>query len=88
MGQCLNRKIDKIETMKQEVNAWQQDRNNKEATIKWQFTNDKARIKLKRLYHTSTVMYGFSCRHKNKLYSWLPAFMIGSGPIFQGLFIV
>ena len=52
MGQCLNRRIDKIETMKQEVNAWEQDRNNKEATIKWQFTNDKARIKLKRLYPT------------------------------------
>jgi hypothetical protein len=52
MGQCLNRRIDKIETMKQEVQAWQQDRNNREATIKWQFTNDKARIKLKRLYPT------------------------------------
>jgi hypothetical protein len=52
MGQCLNRRIDKIETMKQEVNAWEQDRNNKEATIKWQFTNDKARVKLKRLYPT------------------------------------
>jgi len=52
IGQCLNRRIDQIDTMKQEVQAWQQDRNNKEATIKWQFTNDKARIKLKRLYPT------------------------------------
>jgi hypothetical protein len=52
MGQCLNRRIDNIETIKQEVNAWQQDRNNKEATINWQFTNDKARIKLKKLYPT------------------------------------
>lgn len=52
MGQCLNRRIDNMLTMKQEVNAWQQDRNNKEATIKWQFTNDKARVKLKRLYPT------------------------------------
>ena len=50
MGQCLNRRIDKIEAMKQQVEAWEQDRNNKEATIKWQFTNDKARVKLKRLY--------------------------------------
>jgi hypothetical protein len=48
----LYRRIDKIETMKKEVEAWQQDRNNKTATIKWQFTNDKARIKLKRLYPT------------------------------------
>ena len=52
MGQCLNRRIDNMETMKQEVNAWQQDRNNKEAKINWQFTNDKARIKLKKLYPT------------------------------------
>jgi transposase len=52
MGQCLDRRIDNIETMKQEVKAWQQDRNHKEVTIKWQFTNDKARIKLKRLYPT------------------------------------
>lgn len=52
MGQCLNRRIDKIDIMKQEVLAWEQDRNNKEASIKWQFTNDKARVKLKRLYPT------------------------------------
>jgi hypothetical protein len=52
MRQCLNRRIDKMETMAEEVNAWQQDRNNKEATINWQFTNDKARLKLKRLYPT------------------------------------
>jgi hypothetical protein len=48
-GQCLNRRIDTIQEMKKEVNAWQQDRNNKEAKINWQFTNEAARIKLKRL---------------------------------------
>jgi hypothetical protein len=52
MGQCLNRRIDKMKTMKEEVEAWQLDRNNKEATINWQFTNQEARIKLKRLYPT------------------------------------
>jgi hypothetical protein len=52
MGQCLNRRIDNIETLKREVEAWQNSRNNKKATINWQFTNDKARIKLKRLYPT------------------------------------
>jgi len=52
MRQCLKRRIDNIDTMKEEVNAWQEDRNNKEATINWQFTNDKARLKLKRLYPT------------------------------------
>ena len=52
MGQCLNRRIDNLETMKEEAQAWQEYRNNKEAIINWQFTNEKARIKLKRLYPT------------------------------------
>jgi hypothetical protein len=52
MRQCLNRRIDKMEIIKQEVNAWQEDRNNKKNPINWQFTNDKARVKLKRLYPT------------------------------------
>jgi hypothetical protein len=52
MKQCLSRRIGEMDTIKHEVNAWQDDRNNKEATINWQFTNDKARIKLKRLYPT------------------------------------
>ena len=52
MGQCLNRRIDKMETMKREVAAWQSYRNNKEATINWRFTDKDARIKLKRLYPT------------------------------------
>ena len=52
MGQCLNRRIDNIEVIKKEVEAWQRSRNNKEASINWQFTNDKARIKLKKLYPT------------------------------------
>lgn len=52
MGQCLNRRIANIQKMQKEVLAWQTHRNNKEATINWQFTNDDARIKLKRLYPT------------------------------------
>lgn len=32
-GQCLNRRIDDIEIVKKEVNAWQKQRNNKNATI-------------------------------------------------------
>jgi hypothetical protein len=52
IGQCLNRRIDSIDAMKQQAEAWQQDRNKKEAVINWQFTNDKARVKLKRLYPT------------------------------------
>jgi len=52
MGQCLNRRIDNMKEMNSEAKAWQQHRNNKEAKINWQFTNDKARVKLKRLYPT------------------------------------
>jgi hypothetical protein len=49
-SQCLNRRIDNIETVKKEVKAWQDDRNNKRARVDWQFTNEKARFKLKRLF--------------------------------------
>jgi hypothetical protein len=50
--QCLNRRIGDLDTMSKEVKAWQRDRNNKDAKIDWRFTNDEARIKLKRLYPT------------------------------------
>lgn len=52
MGQCLKRRISSIAEIQHEVKAWQSHRNNRKATINWQFTNDKARIKLKRLYPT------------------------------------
>ena len=50
MGQCLNRRIDNLKTMKEEVDAWQNHRNNMNAKINWQFTTKDARIKLKKLY--------------------------------------
>ena len=49
-GQCLNRHISTIEKVKDEVDAWQDYRNNRESTINWQFTTKESRIKLKRLY--------------------------------------
>ena len=51
-GQCLNRRIDNIGTVRKEVAAWQSHRNNKNAKINWQFTTKNARIKLSRLYPT------------------------------------
>jgi hypothetical protein len=51
-GQCLNRRIDDVEIVRKEANAWQEHRNNKNAKVNWQFTNDNARIKLRRLYPT------------------------------------
>jgi hypothetical protein len=52
IAQCLNGRIDQISAIRQEVEAWQTHRNNMNAKINWQFTTDKARIKLKRLYPT------------------------------------
>lgn len=49
-GQCLNRRIDNIETVIDEVEAWCESRNNMKAKINWQFTTADARIKLKTLY--------------------------------------
>lgn len=50
--QCLNRRIDSIEKLREEVNAWQANRNNLRAKINWQFRTDDARIRLSRLYPT------------------------------------
>jgi len=49
-GQCLNRHIATMKEITSEVESWQNHRNNRTSTINWQFTNDQARIKLKRLY--------------------------------------
>ena len=54
-GQCLNRRIETIKKVASEVEAWYQYRNNLNATVNWQFTTEKARVKLKRLYPTLNV---------------------------------
>ena len=51
-GQCLGRRIDNIKEVRQEVYAWQEYRNNKEAKVNWQFIAKDARIKLSRFYPT------------------------------------
>ena len=48
--QYLNRRIEDMKTIRSEVKKWQEHRNNNKAAIDWQFTNEKARVKLKRLY--------------------------------------
>ena len=50
--QCLNRRIDNMETVRHEVAAWQRRRDNLAAKVNWQFTTEDARIKLRRLYPT------------------------------------
>jgi len=53
--QCLSRRIDNIEQLKREVDAWQAIRNTAEAKVNWRFTTDDARIKLKKLYPSFEV---------------------------------
>lgn len=48
--QCLDRRIPDIAEMRREVAAWESSRNGCPAPIKWRFTTDNARIKLRRLY--------------------------------------
>lgn len=49
--QCLGkRRIENMETLNDEIESWQQDRNNRQKGVDWQFTAEDARIKLKSLY--------------------------------------
>ena len=48
--QCLAERIADIDKLRNEVDAWNTDRNNKHSDIDWQFRTKDARIKLKRLY--------------------------------------
>ena len=50
IGQCLDRRIGSIDTLRSEVAAWQVHRDQLKAKVNWQFTCSKARVKLSRLY--------------------------------------
>lgn len=49
-SQCLNRRIPDQETLKKEVTAWVNQRNDSATEMDWRFTTSDARIKLRRLY--------------------------------------
>ena len=49
-GQCLDRRIDNLDTLNAELAAWQQATNADQRQVVWQFTTDDARIKLRHLY--------------------------------------
>ena len=49
-SQCLDRRISDQRVLKDEVEAWEADRNGKHARANWQFTTADARVKLRRLY--------------------------------------
>jgi DDE superfamily endonuclease len=48
--QCLDRRIEDQQTLRNEINAWQQTRNAEQIRVNWRFTTSDARIKLKSLY--------------------------------------
>lgn len=49
-SQCLDRRIADIDTLREEVAAWEAERNKRASKTVWRFTTAEARIKLKRLY--------------------------------------
>jgi len=53
--QCLDRRIPDAPTLRREVEAWEQSRNQAQCKIDWQFTTHDARIKLKKLYPSIQV---------------------------------
>lgn len=48
--ECLDRRIPDESTLRAEVTAWYENRNEMESSIDWQFTPDNARTKLRKLY--------------------------------------
>ena len=48
--QCLKQHIPTMEEIKEQVEAWETHRDNKNSKIKWQFTTKDTRIRLKKLY--------------------------------------
>lgn len=48
--QCLDRRLPDLETVQAEIAAWQVPRNAQKIGVEWQFTTEKARQKLQRLY--------------------------------------
>ena len=48
--QCLSRRIASIDLLRSELSAWESERNNRHAIVRWQFTTKDARVKLASLY--------------------------------------
>ena len=48
--QCLSRRVETIDLLRTELSAWENERNNNEASVNWQFTTKDARVKLASLY--------------------------------------
>jgi transposase len=51
-GQCLDRRIGEREQLEHEIVAWERARNAAGARVRWMFTTEKARAKMRRAYPT------------------------------------
>lgn len=48
--QCLDRRIPTLRVLRSQVDAWQRRRNQARALVRWRFTIDRARERLRRVY--------------------------------------
>ena len=53
-SQCLDRRIDSRQILETEIAAWEKQRNQSRARIKWMFTSENARNKMAKAYPTPT----------------------------------
>lgn len=49
-GQCLARRIATLHEMRSHIDAWQRKRNKDRAPVRWRFTLDRARERMRRVY--------------------------------------
>jgi len=54
-GQCLSRRIADDWSLRFEIAAWENHRNDRKAQIRWRFTTDEARKVFKQYYSTSLI---------------------------------
>jgi hypothetical protein len=56
--QCLDRRISDLDTLNTELAAWQHALNTAQRQVRWQFTTDNARTKLRHLpQELATTLY-------------------------------
>ena len=48
--QCLDRRLEEQRCVAEEASAWEPQRNEQEAKVRWRFTVSDARVKLKKIY--------------------------------------
>lgn len=49
-GQCLDQRLESQEAVRQEVGYWEEERNERQVGVNWQFTTADARLRLRKLY--------------------------------------